>query len=111
MISQGPSMCLFNKEDPQEVLASWLFMQYLLTDSVQIRYSCTEGYVPVTTKAQGSEAYQDYLSREGEDDSEHYSVKHLHHPGIQRLRVTAQRRRGADRKRDQIRPPEEDRGR
>ena len=26
MISQGPSMCLFNKEDPQEVLASWLFM-------------------------------------------------------------------------------------
>lgn len=75
MISQGPSMCLFNKEDPQEVLASWLFMQYLLTDSVQIRYSCTEGYVPVTTKAQGSEAYQDYLSREGEDDSEHYSVK------------------------------------
>ena len=42
MISQGPSMCLFNKDDPQEVLASWLFMQYLLSDSVQIRYSCTE---------------------------------------------------------------------
>lgn len=75
MISQGPSMCLFNKDDPQEVLASWLFMQYLLSDSVQIRYSCTEGYVPVTTKAQQSEAYQDYLSREGEDDNEHYRVK------------------------------------
>ena len=75
MISQGPSMCLFNKDDPQEVLASWLFMQYLLSDSVQIRYSCTEGYVPVTTKAQQSEEYQDYLSREGEDESEHYWVK------------------------------------
>ena len=35
MISQGPSMCLFNKEDPQEVLASWLFAQYMLTDSVR----------------------------------------------------------------------------
>lgn len=75
MISQGPSMCLFNKEDPQEVLASWLFMQYLLTDSVQIRYSCTEGYAPVTTKAQQSQTYQDYLAAEGTDDSEHYAIK------------------------------------
>ena len=50
MISQGPSVCVFNKEDPQEVLASWLFAQYLLTDQVQIAYSQTEGYVPVTVK-------------------------------------------------------------
>ena len=75
MISQGPSMCLFNKEDPQEVLASWLFMQYLLTNEVQIAYSCTEGYVPVTVKAQESPEYQDYLSREGEDGTTHYAVK------------------------------------
>ena len=75
MISQGPSMCLFNKEDPQEVLASWLFMQYLLTDGIQIAYSSTEGYVPVTAKAQRSEAYQDYLSKAGSDDDAHYSVK------------------------------------
>ena len=75
MISQGPSMCLFNKEDPQEVLASWLFMQYLLTNEVQISYSCTEGYVPVTTKAQQSQAYQEYLSLEGADGGEHYEVK------------------------------------
>ena len=52
MISQGPSVCIFQKEDPQEVLASWLFTQYLLTNSVQIAYSQTEGYVPVTSKAQ-----------------------------------------------------------
>lgn len=75
MISQGPSMCLFNKEDPQQVLASWLFMQYLLTNDVQISYACTEGYVPVTSKAQQSEEYTDYLSREGEDGTEHYAVK------------------------------------
>ena len=66
MISQGPSMCIFNKEDPQEVLAAWLFAQYLLTDSVQIPYAQTEGYVPVTTKAQENPAYLDYLSRSGE---------------------------------------------
>ena len=75
MISQGPSVCIFNKDDPQEVLASWLFTQYLLTDEVQIAYSQTEGYVPVTTKAQSTPEYQDYLSREGEDNETYYSVK------------------------------------
>lgn len=75
MISQGPSVCIFNKEDPQEVLASWLFVQYLLTDKVQIAYSKTEGYVPVTSKAQSSAEYQDYLARCGEDNTEHYEVK------------------------------------
>lgn len=75
MISQGPSICIFNKSDPQEVLASWLFAQYLLTNDVQIAYSQTEGYIPVTTKAQESEEYIDYLSREGEDNSTYYDVK------------------------------------
>lgn len=75
MISQGPSLCVFNKEDSQEVLASWIFAQYLLTNPVQIAYSGTEGYVPVTKTAQESAEYQDYLSREGEDNSTYYSVK------------------------------------
>lgn len=75
MISQGPSICIFNKEDPQEVLASWLFAQYLLTDEVQIAYSQTEGYVPVTTRAQNDAGYQDYLSWAGEDNDTHYAVK------------------------------------
>ena len=75
MISQGPSVCIFNKDDPQEVLASWLFAQYLLTDDVQIAYSQTEGYIPVTSKAQDSEIYIDYLSRSGEDNSMYYDVK------------------------------------
>lgn len=75
MISQGPSVCLFNKEDPQEVLASWLFAQYLLTNDVQIAYSGTEGYVPVTTKAQESPEYQNYLSRSGENNTTYYDIK------------------------------------
>lgn len=75
MISQGPSICVFNKADPQEVLASWLFTQYLLTDEVQIAYAKTEGYVPVTARAQASDAYTDYLSRCGEDNSTYYDVK------------------------------------
>ncbi|WP_022775765.1 ABC transporter substrate-binding protein [Butyrivibrio sp. AE2015] len=75
MISQGPSVCVFNKADSQEVLASWLFAQYLLTNDVQIAYSETEGYVPVTLKAQNAPEYQDYIAKAGTDDNEHYQVK------------------------------------
>lgn len=75
MISQGPSMCVFNKGDSQEVMASWLFVQYLLTNDIQISYAQTEGYVPVTTKARETEEYIDYLSRSGEDNENYYDVK------------------------------------
>jgi len=75
MISQGPSICIFNKTDSQEVLASWLFAQYLLTNEVQIAYAETEGYVPVTQKARDTEEYQAYLAAAGEDNSTHYEVK------------------------------------
>ena len=76
MISQGPSVCLFNKKDPQEVLASWLFMQFLLTNDVQIAYAQTEGYAPVTDKAQGDPAYQEYLNSDA-GDALHYPIKLL----------------------------------
>ncbi len=76
MISQGPSVCVFNKEDPQEVMASWLFAQYLLTDEVQIAYAQTEGYVPVTSKAQNNAEYLDYLAGgDGSDAALYYDVK------------------------------------
>ncbi len=70
MMSQGPSVCVFNKEDSGEVLASWLFCQYLLTDGVQIAYSETEGYVPVTETARNNDEYLSYLSSD-----ENYEVK------------------------------------
>ena len=79
MISQGPSLCIFNKEDPQEVLASWIFVQYMLTNDVQISYATTEGYAPVTSKAQNSEEYKDYFAHigevNGEDSKTYYHVK------------------------------------
>lgn len=75
MISQGPSVCIFNKDDPQVVMASWLFTQYLLTNDVQVGYSMTEGYVPVTIKAQQSEEYLSYIADCGVDNDVHYPVK------------------------------------
>ena len=75
MISQGPSICVFNKADSQEVLASWLFAQYLLSNKVQLGYAETEGYLPVTLKAQQSPEYLDYMSRKGENNQEYYDIK------------------------------------
>jgi multiple sugar transport system substrate-binding protein len=74
-MSQGPSICIFNKADSQEVMASWLFTQYLLSNEVQIAYSETEGYIPVTLKAHRTPEYQEYLSLEGADNEEHYDIK------------------------------------
>ncbi len=75
MISQGPSICIFNKDDPHVVLASWLFAQALLSEEVQLAYAETEGYVPVTNSALNSDAYKEYLSLAGTDYNEHYDVK------------------------------------
>lgn len=75
MISQGPSICIFNKEDPKEVMASWIFVQYLLTNAVQTAYAQTEGYVPVTKKTLESAEYQDYLKRAGENNTTYYKAK------------------------------------
>lgn len=75
MISQGPSMAIFSKDDPQEVLASWLFMQFLMSEDPQIGYSRTEGYLPVTNKVLESEEYQKYLDLAGSDNQEYYQVK------------------------------------
>jgi len=72
MISQGPSICIFKKYDSQEVLASWIFAQYLLSNEVQISYSETEGYIPVTLKAQSDESYQSYLNNK---DNSNYEIK------------------------------------
>jgi multiple sugar transport system substrate-binding protein len=68
-------MCIFNKEDPQVVLASWLFMQFMLTNDVQIAYSQTEGYIPVTSKAHNSLEYTEYLAKAGTDGDLHYKIK------------------------------------
>ena len=57
------------------MLAAWLFMQFLLTNDVQIAYSKTEGYVPVTEKAHNDATYIEYLNSADENSSEFYSVK------------------------------------
>lgn len=62
-ILQGPDVCMFNKEDPQEVLASWLFLKFLTTNiDFQAGYSQVSGYMPVIKSVDDDEIFQDFLA-------------------------------------------------
>ena len=59
VISQGPSLCIFKKSDPQEVMASWLFVKYLTTTvEFQAEFSMASGYVPVIKSVADNETYK-----------------------------------------------------
>ncbi|MDE5715159.1 MAG: extracellular solute-binding protein, partial [Anaeroplasmataceae bacterium] len=62
-ISQGPSLVLFKNENPQAVLATWLFVQYLNTATVQAKFALASGYLPVTTPATEIPAYKEFLDQ------------------------------------------------
>ena len=59
VISQGPSVCVFQKDDPLEVVASWLFVKFLTTNvEFQAEFSIASGYVPVLKSVGQNETYK-----------------------------------------------------
>lgn len=61
VISQGPSICIFKKENPQEVVASWLFVKYLTTSvEFQAEFSIASGYVPVLKSVAENSVYKTF---------------------------------------------------
>ncbi len=64
VISQGPSVCIFKKDNPQEVVASWLFVKFLTTNvSFQAEFSMASGYVPVLKSVSQNPVYADFISK------------------------------------------------
>ncbi len=62
-ISQGPSLCIFDQENKQEVVASWLFVEFITTDAeFQASFSKTSGYMPVIKSATEIDAYAKWLN-------------------------------------------------
>ena len=62
VISQGPSLCIFGKEDSEEVKASWLFVKYLTTNvAFQAEFSMVSGYVPVIKSVNTNSAYKKFI--------------------------------------------------
>lgn len=64
VISQGPSVCIFNKSNPQEVVASWLFVKFMTTSvDFQAEFSMTSGYVPVLKSVGEHPVYKEFVSK------------------------------------------------
>lgn len=63
VISQGPSVCIFKKDNPQEVVASWLFVKFLTTSvSFQAEFSMASGYVPVLKSVSENPEYAKFIA-------------------------------------------------
>ena len=63
VISQGPSLCIFQKDNPQEVVASWLFVKFLTTNAeFQAEFSMASGYVPVIKSVSEIPVYADFIA-------------------------------------------------
>ena len=76
VISQGPSLCIFKKSNPQEVLATWLFAKFLTTDvEFQARVSMNNGYAPVIKSVQQNEVYAEFLANASTKNIQAYAIK------------------------------------
>ena len=77
VISQGPSLCIFQKSNPQEVIASWLFVKFLTTNvDFQAEFSAKSGYVPVLKSVAEHEGYKAKLDKaDGGDYIAYLSAK------------------------------------
>ena len=64
VLTQGPSLCIFKKDNPQEVIASWLFVKYLVTSlDFQAEFSLASGYMSALRNIQESKIYKEFLDR------------------------------------------------
>ena len=70
VISQGPSVCIFQKSNPQEVVASWLFVKFLTTTvEFQAEFSMASGYVPVLKSVANHPVYADFIANANGGDN------------------------------------------
>ena len=64
VISQGPSICILENSNPQEVVASWLFVKFLTSNvEFQAAFSMASGYAPVIKSVQENEVYKQWLDK------------------------------------------------
>ena len=77
VISQGPSLCIFSKENSKEVIASWLLAKYLTTSvTFQAQFSLVSGYVPVIKSVANHKTYATKLENaDGFDNIASLSAK------------------------------------
>jgi multiple sugar transport system substrate-binding protein len=64
VISQGPSVCIFDGHSDAEEEASWIFVKYLITSvEFQADFSIASGYVPVIKSVNTDPFYAQFLNK------------------------------------------------
>lgn len=64
MLSQGPSICLFKKQNSQEVAAAWLFAKFITTNvKFQAKCSMNNGYTPAIQSVAENTTYSTFLAK------------------------------------------------
>ncbi len=72
-LADGPSVCILNSENIQEIYASWLFLKFITTDS-ETQALCGLSYasMPVTASALENSKYKDLTENSNLYDSPRY---------------------------------------
>lgn len=62
VIQQGTNLCMFAQATPEQKLAGWLLIKYLLSPEVNAEFAIRTGYFPVSASSENTTEYQRFLS-------------------------------------------------
>ncbi|MFA5693104.1 MAG: extracellular solute-binding protein [Acholeplasmataceae bacterium] len=60
-IQQGPNLSLFKKDNEQEMIASWLFVKFMLEAEKTAEFALQSGYAPVRHSAYETDIWTNYV--------------------------------------------------
>jgi len=60
IISQGPSICIFNDASKEEQRAAWQFYKFISSAENSTKYAVSTGYQPVRLSSYETETYKDF---------------------------------------------------
>lgn len=61
-IQQGPNVSLFNSKDEQKMIASWLFVKFMLQPEKTAQFCIPSGYAPIRYSAYETDAWLNYVA-------------------------------------------------
>ncbi len=64
VIEQGANIVVFNTAKPEEKLAAWKYIDFLLQDENVVDFAASTGYLPVTNTAIESDAYKKVIEND-----------------------------------------------
>ncbi len=74
-ISQGTNVGIFAKASPEEQLAAWRFIKWLVSPEITAKYASKTGYVPVRASAAGTQVWKDHVAKDAKNGVPFASLK------------------------------------